>query len=290
MKKILSILVATAALASVAATAQAQSTVSLQFFGYSKINGTGGYYGSTGYYGGAVHVQNWNVAQLPGGADIYSGTTMNNSNITYGYGGATPTALMDATGAATAVTFTLSNIYDARQTAAAQNFPNHDTFGNPNWQFSNTSDLTQYMLQGIAAGGGTSTPITLTLGGLVADATYNVFAYAGSQWYAGSQNVAVSLAGTTYYMLTDNNSSLTWLTGPSTATTSGDATLAHYVEFTATGADIMASSLQVVGNGASVGLDGIQIQEVPEPSTWAMMVGGLGMLIAGQRIRRSRKS
>ena len=43
------------------------------------------------------------------------------------------------------------------------------------------------------------------------------------------------------------------------------------------------------GNAFSGGND-IALQAVPEPSTWAMMLGGLGMLGFYQRSRRSRKA
>jgi hypothetical protein len=38
------------------------------------------------------------------------------------------------------------------------------------------------------------------------------------------------------------------------------------------------------------GVDNFNLQAVPEPSTWALMLGGLGMMMVIQRIRRRVQS
>jgi hypothetical protein len=49
-----------------------------------------------------------------------------------------------------------------------------------------------------------------------------------------------------------------------------------------------ASSYLALYQNSSTGVDDIEVLVVPEPSTWALMLGGLGLLIVWQRRRSSR--
>lgn len=61
--------------------------------------------------------------------------------------------------------------------------------------------------------------------------------------------------------------------------------LGNYIEFTnltgATQSISVAADLQF----GPVGVNGFQINAIPEPSTWAMLLGGIGLLMVSRRFR-----
>ncbi len=65
----------------------------------------------------------------------------------------------------------------------------------------------------------------------------------------------------------------------------GNVTLAFT---TPGGATYYAPSYLFLYQNSTTGTDDIEVEVVPEPSTWAMMLGGLGVLILWQRRRRDR--
>jgi hypothetical protein len=51
-----------------------------------------------------------------------------------------------------------------------------------------------------------------------------------------------------------------------------------------------AHSYLVLYQNSNTGVDDIDVEVVPEPGTWAMMLGGLGLLVFMQRLRRKDRS
>lgn len=292
MKKLTLFGTAALGLLAIVQVVSAQETVvGVQIPGWASVlNGGTGYpfTPNVGYYAGAVQQQYWNEAN--GSAYSYSSpVTFTNASLTYGYGGTGSTTLMDSTGAASAMTFSVSNITYNGGSTGGDGFPDDTVEGNPDWEFSGSSDLSKFLVSGIASSSSSAAPITLTLGGLSSGDIYNLYAYVASDFYAGGVNATVTLGSESLYLITDNGT-LTGLT-QSTATTAATATMAHYVEFTdIPGAELMSESLTV--GGVYTGLSGFQVEDagpVPEPATYAMMLGGFGMLIAARRIRRGQK-
>jgi len=125
---------------------------------------------------------------------------------------------------------------------------------------------------------GNPNDLTLTITGLDDSKTYNIYlvsAYDGG--YGGSFTIGSSPAKVS-------------------AGDSGDTDFVagqNYVEFT----NITPSSNQIVINETAGGtyggyamLNGFQLQVAPEPSTYAMLFGGLGMLVMVSRLRRKLSS
>ena len=250
MKKLLGILAATAVFASLAATARAQTIVSLQYqTNSSTLIGTG--------TAGVVPVSNWNVATLP-----YVGPTG-----TYSLG-----SLIDSTGAITAFS------------EATYTFGGYDNGGTSGSAMTGSdANLFKGFAVGSYSGSGN---LTLTLSGLNLAKKYELITYVGDA-FGGSATLSGSVAGQTYFLNADKSLS-TFTRG--TATTAGAAASGNYFSFTEiTGTSMTFTLAQASASGSA--LFGFQlIETVPEPSTCAMMLGGLGMLFAGQRMRRSRKS
>jgi hypothetical protein len=286
MKKLLVISASMLGLAAFASSAQAQIIVGVQFPAYyanpySAMNNTlvQGYLANPkGYQGGVDEQQYWNVANnSTGGGDGAPTAPITNSNLLLQSNGTfspASTTLVDSTGAASALTFTLSNATQNRGTSA-----NTGNFPATQWYAAN-GNTDSYLISGVEASTSASTPVTLTLGGLNAGDSYSLIAYVGSLNYYGSQAADVTLGSTSYYLKTDGGS-LSYYT-QSTDTTDTNLPTADYVEFTGiSGAALSSEALTVTGAGT--GLGGFQLIDngaavVPEPSTWAMMLGGLGML------------
>jgi hypothetical protein len=124
----------------------------------------------------------------------------------------------------------------------------------------------------------------LTFSGLSAVNSYNLFVYLSSPFFFGTNSSTISLdGGTALDFTTDNSlSAYTQITG-----TNADG---NYVEF-----DGLSGALpQSVSLGEGfAGISGFQLETAgaaaaPEPSTWAMMLGGLGFLaFVGRRVRRA---
>jgi len=113
-------------------------------------------------------------------------------------------------------------------------------------------------------GGGTG---TVTLSSLTSGHTYQVQAWS----YIGGADGPTTLTGST----------------PVTLTSAGQFSIGA---FTATGLTETFGYTDIA-NGNHAVINAVSVRDttvVPEPSTWAMMLGGLGMLLAGQRIRRRK--
>jgi hypothetical protein len=121
-----------------------------------------------------------------------------------------------------------------------------------------------------------STGFSLTLGGLNTADTYNLFLYVKDPNGASGTLVSGTSGTQTYYLTTIGNSSMSsYVEG--TALTAGAATAGNYFEFS----DLSGSTITAALSSGGVNVSGFQLQQiaaVPEPSTWAMMLGGLGML------------
>ena len=256
MKKILSILAAVAALASVVATAQAQTIISVQY----QTNGSPLISAGTPATAGVVSVGNWNVAPLG-----------------YVTGTSTPLpALVDSNNIATGITGTTASLggYDS---GTGMGFVN------------TTGDYK--LFRGYALGNyGGFTNISLTLSGLNTADSYSLITYVSNSDTGGTVLAgSINFAGAPTYYLKAESGNGAYTQG--LATTSGAAVNGNYFKWTGiTGTSSVVFSLPAAGGLTE--LYGFQLVEtaVPEPSTWAMMLGGLGMLVAGQRMRRSRKS
>jgi len=128
-------------------------------------------------------------------------------------------------------------------------------------------------------------------------ANYDVYVYGESDNNSPGDYITFALTpsgGSTEYLTLQATASATSY-AQSTSTFNGTGTppggipVANYVEFTGlTGSDF---TLAFSGNnGSGVGtfnasMNGFQIVSVPEPSTWAMLLGGFGTLLAFRRRR-----
>jgi hypothetical protein len=283
-----------------AATANAQTAVSVQFAPF--YNGAGnllnGGYGTypSGYFAGGDPVQYWNVASNSTGtgngtpiSPITNASLITPTVLVQGTSSSAPVytpagITYDSTGHASTLTFSLTGANDNRySTVGFDNSTTNNGSTGAYSQFNPTGNLTYFLQSGVEAIDGAGTE-SLTFGGLNLAATYNVYAYVQSLNFAGSQADAVTLGSQTYYLMTDN---LTVTSGTqSSATSALNAPVADYVEFTGiSGATLATTAL--TETGSFTGFSGFQVVNVgvaPEPSTWAMMLGGLGIL--GFCIRR----
>ncbi len=146
--------------------------------------------------------------------------------------------------------------------------------------------------------------LSLSLAGLNPTHNYDLIAYVNEPDYYGPYNVQVSLGSSSFFLTTTSNAApVSTYIGSTTTTANSNTSLAYptanYVEFAGiSGATLDSTALTVLGvspnpyNSAATvptaGLTGFQIIDlgasVPEPSSWAMMLGGLGVL--GLYVRR----
>ena len=297
--------------ASLAASAQAQTTTSIQFTRGAYGQGTPLTSGQVAGVG-VNAVDNWNTARPSGhgllSGDISDGHQETDTNLS----GADVATLVDSTGATSPINYSIVS------------------YGNVNTG-SGLSGNDQLLLQSGAATAGTGDakgplPVVLTIGGLTIGDSYNFLCYLNSANPAVEGSISLS-GGPTYYYLGPNagaylSSDPISAYQQATATTDfvaaaggvGHPSLwaayqANYALFsgytaTSTTATITMTELGsfgglgvfaaagTAGGNEDIGMSGVQIVDlgaIPEPSTWAMMLGGLGMLLTGQRIRR-RKS
>lgn len=266
-------MVATTGLLSLPLSSQAQTIVGVQFGPYNLLNGVN--YTAQNLTAGidAYDVNNWNSYQPAGG-----------SSGTYSLSGGTPNsdpALINSTGASTgigfSVNFTRADNTGSTGTGMAQT-PYYESTG-PGQQFLAGNGITV-----------DGSPMTINLSGLSTTDSYTLVAYVSGLFYGGLE-ASWSLGSQTFYVDNTNNNALgSWVQG--TATSAGSATAANYVEFDNITAPTGTLSFTGTGiDGGQPGLMGFQLIDdgssaVPEPSTWAMLFGGLGSLVALQRIRR----
>lgn len=286
MKQLLSLSTAVLCLLSFTGTTQAQSLVGVQFPQYygapvSPMNGGGG----NGYTGGVVQQTDWNVANgFTNGGPGSNGPTLTNSNLltnTYGNSANTPGVIVDSTGAATGLTFALTNA------AYGDHGNNGGSFPSPVW-YAPGGLTDAYIAQGSMASESTATPVSLAFTSGIDDShTYNLYIYTSALWYYGAVNEAVNLGSTTYYILNPSSSLSGWV--QSTATSAGAATTGDYVEFTNVSGSVLDGGI-VTMTGSGSGLGGFQLQDLggatPEPS--AMMLIGVGLVGLVFFVRRNR--
>jgi hypothetical protein len=293
MKVLTTFLAVSLGLTGLSSQLHAQVSVGVQFPAYydgvgGQLNGDYSTY-PQGYFAGAYLQQYWNVANnSTGNGDGTPAGPLTNANFITNTG-APAGITYDSTGAASTVTFTLTGANDNRYSAGGAGFPtlNNGATGEYS-QFNPNGNLSYFLQGGVEAVDGTG-PETLSLGGLNPLDTYDVYAYVSSLNFAGSESATVTLGGTTYYLNTDGGT-LTGLT-PSTNNTGTDIPTADYVEFAnISGASLLTDTL--TETGTYTGLSGFQVVDLgsgtaaPEPSTWAMVLGGLGLLVWRVRARR----
>lgn len=225
----------------------------------------------------------------PSGYSTYAQTNWNSTGALFGSGTSTVTAsgLLDSTGAATGISYTLSG-------------QNQFSNGSPAFSYITYGNNDNFWLDGNAdVATGSNSPVTLTLSGLTVGADYTLVAYVGAWQYQSAGNASVSAGGATYYYTYNSlygtpsggESNLGWVQITSTTSespTTGD--VAVFTNLTPAGDGTLTLTVSEGTDspalGASLGAVQLIEQSVPEPSTYAMMLGGLGMLLAGKRIRR----
>jgi len=181
---------------------------------------------------------------------------------TIGAGSGGPLSLVDSANHPTGITFTLVG-GDDYKTGSGISTPN-DT-----------------LLSG-QSGSYNITPATYTFNN-VAAGSYNLIVYTVTNNDGQLAEVNLSTGTTsgpaTYFDTEQNGANFNGSFVLGSATTSGSATLANYVEFsgiTPVGG-VFAISVPLSNSGA-VGISGFQLQEIPEPSTYAMMLAGIAVL------------
>lgn len=114
-------------------------------------------------------------------------------------------------------------------------------------------------------------PITLTLNGLSASTAYDVVVYNGGNSTNFSLNggPAQTVTGTPY------NANATFVNGSSYTVLEGTSNAQGVITITTT-------------SQTENDISGLQIEAVPEPSSYAMLLGGLGLLVYASRLVRNR--
>jgi len=136
-------------------------------------------------------------------------------------------------------------------------------------------------------------PATFTISGLSAYSSYDlVVYYTGGTSFADSRDANITASGSslTYYVAGDNSAYTSF--DLSNSTDSSTFASGNYVVFSGLTAATETVAMNYVNN--NMGLVGFQVTgyeesaPVPEPSTWALMLGGLALLVGVQRLRRVR--
>lgn len=178
--------------------------------------------------------------------------------------------LKDSTGATTTV---------SENTVSDGHYPSYGGMA-----FSNPGDAALFKTDGYLAGySDPAVPFTLNLTGLNPSLTYNLVLYVEAT-NLSSELLSASEGSTTYYFDTAPATTSSYL--EATATVSAGATVANCVEFTdLTGSTTQTATILTHSNDFNV--CGFQLQVVPEPSTYAMLLGGIGVLLVARRFRQS---
>jgi len=129
-------------------------------------------------------------------------------------------------------------------------------------------------LDGGGAGGQTETLNNVPAG------TYDVYIYSQNGGFA-DRGGKFTLGSTTQYVSNDGDQS-TFIEGTNyTEFTNVKLTATGSISFTIDAWHGVADSVDTEAD-----LNGVQLVELPEPSTWAMLFGGMGLLLVVQRLRR----
>lgn len=135
--------------------------------------------------------------------------------------------------------------------------------------------------QAILLNEGADSKISHALNNLIAGETYNVsFLYWGDNITGGDWSLFADVGATNYASI--NGVDLASGTNPGTT---------HNFSFVATGSSTTLSFYEFSDSGASPIIDNVLVTgptaaAVPEPATWALMIGGFGL--AGATLRRRR--
>jgi len=279
MKKLFSILIVSAiGLFALATSSQAQTVTSFQF---TNVSGGQSWIGTPltpAEAAGVDRVANWNLVDMP----YYSGSTSS----TNGFVG----TAINSTGSASSIGASITSYGSSSQSTTVM-----------------VSDSNNKAL--LSGGGMTSgtNPVTMTLSGLHDGSTYNFYVYLTGGAYSIMGASLALTGGTTWYFTTGEASSSGTLTSLADdaifADTWGDHPtpfMSNYVEFTGYTAESTTAVFTLTNLGyinplgnttGVVGISGVQVvgnASVPEPSAFMMLMGGVGMLIAGQRLRSGR--
>jgi len=131
---------------------------------------------------------------------------------------------------------------------------------------------------------------TFTIDGLSAFSSYDlVVYYDGGTSFPAARHADIIASGSalTYYVAGIDSVYDSYT--QSNSTDSGTFASGNYVVFSGLIAGSETVTMEYGNN--SMGLVGFQVlgtQAVPEPSTWALMTGGLGLLVGFQQLRRRR--
>lgn len=146
----------------------------------------------------------------------------------------------------------------------------------------------------------TSGSTSLGVGGSYVLELNNTTGAAGTNWdqlNASTLDLSSLSAGNTFTLKLsagalsgwDDSSNYTWAGVFKYTTLTGLTNLASQFSIDTTGfANAFTGSFSLVNNSSTNSLD-LQYIAVPEPSTYAMLVGGIGMLCWGQRLRRKSR-
>ena len=243
--------------------------------------------------GGDYYVNNWNEVGAPPSltnptAPTELGSQRNgaDSPLTGGVlAGGLP--LYTSTGSLSPIAFSL-NYTNADNTGSSNsNFPKPD--GSNSYPFYATSGNANSVL----AGQGVSAPtLTLNLEGLTPTDSYTIITYVSGLFFTGGTDSVSDGTQTFYYQSTQGGGPTGWVQG--TASSSATATAANFIEFDGVTSATGLETITLTGlSGAQPALEGFQVIDtgslaVPEPSTWAMMLGGLGVLAFYLRRKSAR--
>jgi hypothetical protein len=252
MKKLILTLIFGAALSMTAGTlTNAQTLISLNFQGNDTVGLASGDNAGAAPYAAI----NWN--NVTGGS--YSGA---------------PIVLNDSTGTPTAVTL---NSFGAGYLSSSSG-PNSDNSTPQNILFGGAVSSNSSFGSG---------PMNFTVSGLGGFSSYDlVVYYEGGDSFPTARDVTVTASGSalTYYGSGINNAFTAYT--QSTSTTSGTFPNANYIVFSGLTA---ASETVSITTSDYMQINGFQLSgtldAVPEPSTWALMFGGLGLLIGLRQFR-----
>jgi len=266
MKKILNLLLLT--LVSSGITAQADQLVNIQFGGNSFGDGIASVQTGAGLTG--TTGDQWNNL-----TNTWALLPLTESNS----GGGVD--LNDSTGSGSGVHLTITN---------------SSLYGGNLYEWSNgpasTNPLTGSVVSNLSQGEiGTDDPsVQFAFSGLSDNQVFNIYVYSTpDNW---SRSAAFSLNGSTPVACAALNTVYGYPNGGYNDYLGGFSPVAglDYVLLSGTADGSGNFILTGTSLNGDINVNGFQLQIVPEPATCVMLLGGLGMLLAGQRIRSNRKS